>query len=68
MRRSPLEEGRRWLDQAKEDLHWARELARLGGYHIACFLAQQVAEKALKAYSLRSGRGGCAGALGRAAL
>jgi hypothetical protein len=31
MRRSPLEEGRRWLDQAKEDLHWARELARLGG-------------------------------------
>ena len=55
MRRSPLEEGRRWLDQAKEDLHWARELARLGGYHVACFLAQQVAGKALKAYLYAQG-------------
>lgn len=55
MRRSPLEEGRRWLNQAKEDLHWARELARLGGYHIACFLAQQVADKALKGYLYAQG-------------
>lgn len=31
-----------------EDLRWARALAEQGGYHIACFLAQQVAEKALK--------------------
>ena len=50
MRKSPLEEGRRWVDQAKEDLKWAKELARLGGYHLSCFLAQQVAEKALKGY------------------
>jgi len=50
MRKSALEEGRRWLEQAKEDLKWAKELARLGGYHLACFLAQQVAEKALKGY------------------
>jgi hypothetical protein len=27
MRRSPLEEGRRWLDQAGEDLRWAEDLA-----------------------------------------
>jgi len=50
MRKSALEEGRRWVEQAKEDLKWAKELARLGGYHLACFLAQQVAEKALKGY------------------
>lgn len=50
MRRSSLEEGRRWLDQAAEDLRWARDLAQRGGYHIACFLAQQIGEKALKAF------------------
>jgi len=50
MRKSALEEGRRWVEQAKEDLKWAKELARLEGYHLACFLAQQVAEKALKGY------------------
>ncbi len=55
MRRSPRDEGRRWLDQAREDLHWANELARLGGYHLACFLAQQVAEKALKGYLYAQG-------------
>src|SRR2546430_17226163 len=48
--RSPLEEGRRWLEQAEEDLRWADHLTQHGGYHIACFLAQQVGEKALKAY------------------
>ena len=50
MRPEPLEEGRRWLDQAREDLRWADHLAREGGYHIACFLAQQVAEKAVKGF------------------
>lgn len=50
MRRSPIEEGKRWLEQAVEDLKWAKELTRLGGYHIACFLAQQIVEKALKGY------------------
>jgi HEPN domain-containing protein len=49
MRRSPIEEGRRWLEQAEEDLRWAKDLAERGGYHIACFLAQQIGEKALKA-------------------
>ncbi len=55
MRKGPLEEGHRWLEQAAEDLRWARELVRLGGYHIACFLAQQVAEKALKAFLYAQG-------------
>ena len=49
MRRSAREEGERWLDQAGEDLRWAKDLAERGGYHIACFLAQQIGEKALKA-------------------
>ncbi len=43
-------EAKRWMKQAKIDLEWAERLAREGGYHIACFLLQQVAEKALKAF------------------
>jgi HEPN domain-containing protein len=38
------------LEQAEEDLRWAQDLAKRGGYHIACFLAQQVGEKALKGF------------------
>jgi HEPN domain-containing protein len=48
MREDSLIEGRRWLEQATVDLRWAEDLAKRGGYHLACFLAQQVAEKALK--------------------
>jgi HEPN domain-containing protein len=55
MRRNALEEGQRWLSQAAEDLKWARHLAEEGGWHIACFLAQQVAEKALKAFLYSQG-------------
>mgnify|MGYP001119337091 CR=1 FL=1 len=55
MRNKPLEQGRRWLRQAQEDLRWARLLAEQGGYHLACFLAQQVAEKALKAFLYAQG-------------
>lgn len=55
MRRSPLEEGKRWLEQAQEDLRWAEDLARRGGYHIACFLAQQIGEKAMKAFLYAAG-------------
>jgi HEPN domain-containing protein len=55
MRREALEEGRRWLAQAVEDLRWAGLLAREGGYHLACFLAQQVTEKALKAFLYAQG-------------
>lgn len=55
MRRPPLAEGMRWLDQAHEDLHWTQHLAREGAYHLACFLAQQVTEKALKAFLYAQG-------------
>lgn len=55
MRRDPLEEGRRWLEQAQEDLRWARDLAERGGYHIACFLSQQIGEKAIKGFIYAQG-------------
>ncbi|MCX8067400.1 MAG: HEPN domain-containing protein [Anaerolineae bacterium] len=55
MRRSPLEEGHRWLQQAYEDLRWARHLQEEGAFYLACFLAQQVAEKALKAFLYAQG-------------
>lgn len=45
----PKVEGRRWLDQAENDLAFARHA--LGGrfYHQVCFISQQCVEKALKA-------------------
>ncbi len=55
MRGDSLEEGWRWLQQAMEDLRWTDELTQRGGYYLACFLAQQVAEKALKAFLYAKG-------------
>ena len=55
MRNQPLDEGRRWLRQAQHDLHWSRHLAEEGAYYLACFLSQQVAEKALKAFLYSQG-------------
>ena len=55
MRENSLQEGLRWLRQSQEDLHWAQYLAKEGGFHLACFLAQQVTEKALKAYLYAQG-------------
>jgi HEPN domain-containing protein len=55
MRSSARDEGLRWLAQAEEDLRWARDLAERGGYHIACFLAQQVGEKAIKGFLYAQG-------------
>ena len=55
MRRSPLEEGQRWLAQAEEDLKWVKDLADRGGHYLACFLAQQTAGKALKAFLYAQG-------------
>ncbi len=43
-------EWRRWLAQAQYDLAAARHSQTGGFYALACFLAQQVAEKALKAF------------------
>lgn len=53
--REPTAEGQRWLKQAEEDLRWTHHLVREGAYHIACFLAQQVAEKALKGFLYAQG-------------
>jgi len=55
MRKSALDEGWRWWSQAAEDLRWAKHLAEEGGWHLACFLAQQVTEKALKAFLYAQG-------------
>ena len=55
MRREAHEEGQRWLSQAVEDLRWAKLLAREGGWHLACFLAQQIVEKTLKAFLYSQG-------------
>jgi HEPN domain-containing protein len=50
-----LQEGRRWLAQARYDLQGAELNGRAGFGEIACFLAQQSAEKALKAYLYAQG-------------
>ncbi len=42
-------EAERWLGQAEDDLKLARIALREGFYAQTCFLAQQVAEKAVKA-------------------
>lgn len=55
MRNNAYDESQRWLAQATEDLRWARHLAEQGGWHLACFLAQQVTEKALKAFLYAQG-------------
>lgn len=50
MRPEPPAEGARWIRQARQDLSDA-EYARQGGrHHLACFLCQQAAEKALKGF------------------
>ena len=50
MRPSPQHEGWRWLQEARNDLAASRHL-REGGFHsLACFHAQQAAEKAAKAF------------------
>ena len=48
-------EGARWLRQALQDLEDA-EFTREGGrFNLACFLGQQAAEKAIKAYLYHRG-------------
>ena len=50
MNEDAAREGARWLRQAEEDLDAAKKTADvLGKHYLACFLAQQAAEKALKA-------------------
>jgi len=44
-----------WLRQAEDDLLWAKDTLELQRYAQACFTAQQVGEKALKALALKRG-------------
>ena len=55
MRRDPRTEGLRWLEQAEADREGARLLFAGGSYHLACFVAQQVTEKAIKAFLYAQG-------------
>ncbi len=55
MRKGPDIEGRRWLEQAQIDLGWAEHLNAEGAYYLVCFLAQQAAEKSLKAFLYAQG-------------
>jgi len=41
-------EAKRWIEQSKEDLISAKILFEAKRYYLVCFLAQQIAEKALK--------------------
>lgn len=49
-------EAKRWIAQAREDLHSADVLLDSGRYYMVCFLSQQIAEKALKAFLYSKGR------------
>jgi len=55
MKRDARAEGMRWLEQAQADREGARLLFEGKSYHLACFVAQQVAEKALKAFLYAQG-------------
>jgi HEPN domain-containing protein len=51
----PRAEGRRWLDQAENDLAFARHAHQGEFFHQVCFVAHQCAEKALKALLYAAG-------------
>jgi HEPN domain-containing protein len=46
---------RDWLAQAEDDLRWAKATVKEGFFAQACFICQQVAEKALKALAYARG-------------
>ena len=50
-----LEEGLRWLDQAKADLKTAKDCLEDGNYYATAFFSQQSAEKALKGFLYSKG-------------
>ena len=55
MKRNVKSEAMRWLEQAEADRKGAQILFDGGSYHLACFVGQQVAEKALKAFIYAQG-------------
>ncbi len=50
MKPEQKKEGERWLRQAEQDLDVAKLLTKNKKHNVACFMAQQAAEKALKAF------------------
>ncbi|GAB4542340.1 MAG: HEPN domain-containing protein [Anaerolineae bacterium] len=50
MKPSPREEGLRWLRQAQQDIDDAHYACQGKRFNLACFMAQQAAEKAIKGY------------------
>jgi HEPN domain-containing protein len=48
-------EGKRWLDQARDDLKVAKWSLKGSFYANTCFMSQQASEKALKAFCYRRG-------------
>jgi HEPN domain-containing protein len=52
MQKHPAELTCGWWEQAADDLANGRRLAERSVFHLACFLAQQAAEKAIKAVLL----------------
>jgi HEPN domain-containing protein len=50
-----MSEAARWLEQARRDLDDARYADAGSRWNLACFLAQQAAEKALKAFLYHRG-------------
>jgi len=55
MKRDSKAEGLRWLEQAEADRKGAQLLFDGGSYHLACFVGQQIAEKAIKAFLYAQG-------------
>jgi HEPN domain-containing protein len=51
----PREEARRWLDQAENDLAFARHALKGEFFHQVCFISQQCSEKAVKAVHFADG-------------
>jgi HEPN domain-containing protein len=49
-------EAGRWFSQAQADLKTAEILFESGRHYMVCFLSQQIAEKALKAFLYSKGR------------
>jgi len=50
-----LEEGLRWLDQAKADLKTAKDCLKDGNYYASAFFSHQSAEKAVKGFLYSKG-------------
>jgi len=53
--KDPKAEGKRWLEQASRDLQAAEAIHKGRLWWIACFQAQQAAEKAVKAFLYATG-------------